>query len=58
LTGTGAETQRVADRRRAWDRVAERAGTPLVHLDLDDGPADDEAIASLHRGLWPALEAA
>ena len=58
LTGTGAETQRVADRRRAWDRVAARAGTPLVHLDLDDGPADDQAIASLHRGLWPALEPA
>jgi hypothetical protein len=53
LGGTGTEAQRVADRQRAWDQVARRAGTTLAHLDLDGRVPDDEALAQLQRAVWP-----
>ena len=54
LRGTGVEVQRLADRRRAWDRLARDAGASLVHLDLDDPDGDERALAGLERGVWPA----
>lgn len=54
LAGTGVEARRLADRRRAWDRLAHDAGATLVHLDLEDPAGDEPALAGLERGVWPA----
>jgi hypothetical protein len=40
LAGTGAEERRLADRRRAWERVAGPSGTALVHVDLATGDGE------------------
>jgi hypothetical protein len=57
LAGTGTEATRIAERQRAWDDVAERAGAPVVHLDLE-GAGGDEALGRLQRGVWPPLASA
>jgi hypothetical protein len=54
LAGTGVEGPRIAERQRAWDEVAERAGTALAHLDLE-AAGGDEALERLQRGVWPPL---
>jgi hypothetical protein len=55
LAGTGAEARRLADRQRAWDAVAHRAGVTLAHVDLaGTAGGDDEALGRLLGGLWPA----
>jgi len=54
LAGTGAEDRRLADRQRAWDAVAGRAGVTLAHVDLAGPAGDDEALARLQGGVWPA----
>ena len=58
LAGTGVEAQRLADRRRAWHRLARDTGASLVHLDLDDPEGDEPALAGLERGVWPARASA
>src|SRR5262249_54547106 len=40
LAGTGAEERRLADRQRAWDRVAGPSGGSLVHVDLATGDGE------------------
>lgn len=55
LAGSGAEAQRVTDRQRAWDGVGRRAGTTIVHLDLDRDVPDDQVLARLQRSVWPPL---
>jgi hypothetical protein len=57
LAGTGAEATRVAERQRAWDDVADRAGAAVVHLDLEVAVGDD-ALGRLQRGVWPPLASA
>jgi Protein of unknown function (DUF2868) len=53
LSGTGTETQRLAERRRAWDQVAHAAGVDLVHLDLENDGTSTDALDALERGVWP-----
>ena len=52
LAGGEAGPGRLAERRRAWDRVTERAGLAAVHLDLDGGAAAG-IVARLEAGAWP-----
>ncbi len=58
LAGSGAEGVRVAERQRAWDLVARRAGSTIVHLDLARDVADDQVLTRLRRSVWPPLAAA
>jgi hypothetical protein len=53
LSGTGADMQRLAERRRAWDQVAHGAGVDLVHLDLERDGSSAGALGALERGVWP-----
>jgi hypothetical protein len=53
LSGTGADRQRLGDRRRAWDQVAHGAGVELVHLNLEGDGTGADALAALERGVWP-----
>jgi Protein of unknown function (DUF2868) len=55
LAGTGAVSERLHERRRAWDRVARQAGLPAVHVDLDAAPDGDTAVAAIDQGLWPTV---
>jgi hypothetical protein len=45
--------RRLAERRRAWDQVADRAGVTLVHLDLEHDGSSTDALIALERGVWP-----
>jgi hypothetical protein len=49
----GADSPRLDERRRAWDRVVREAGCTAVHVDLgtDPGPG---LLESLGAGLYPA----
>jgi hypothetical protein len=58
LAGSGVERQRVAERQRAWDLVARRAGAALVHLDLASDAGDDQPLLRLRQSVWPPLAAA
>jgi hypothetical protein len=58
LAGTGAETQRIAERQRAWNEVAQRAGATVAHLELADGSSGDEPLTHMQRGVWPPLSRA
>lgn len=44
---------RLAERRRAWDRVVRETGLEPVHVELDRMPSD-AVIAHLARSVWPA----
>lgn len=46
----GAE--RLAERRRSWDRVARDAGLAALHVDLSDEPTDD-VLARALEAAWP-----
>ncbi len=48
---TGEE--RIAERRRSWDRVLQGAGLKAIHLDLRRAGADESA-AALIAGAWPS----
>lgn len=50
------DPRRIAERRRAWDRIAHDADAMAVHLDLKT--ENDDAVAALVAGAWPpgALE--
>lgn len=45
--------ERISQRRRAWDRVAQAAGLEAVHLELEDAPAD-ELLTRIAEAAWPA----
>jgi hypothetical protein len=53
LGETDAEGTRLAERRRAWDRVLGGGGPTAVHLDLEE-PSGGEPLAAFERGVWPA----
>jgi len=58
MAATGAElADRLAERRRSWDRVIRAAGLEPVHLDLE-GELPDDALTLLVERAWPpgALE--
>ena len=44
--------ERLAERRRAWDRVVRDAGLEIVHLDLSEA-ADDEILNLILAAAWP-----
>ncbi len=44
LRGGGRVVERIAERRRAWDRIVRGAGLEAVHLDLAEGP-DDQVLS-------------
>ena len=48
----GADSPRVAERRRAWDRVISEVGPIAVHVDLSTQPAP-ELLPALSAALWP-----
>lgn len=45
--------KRLAERRRAWDRMLGEVGLPAAHLDLQETPAD-AALEALALAVWPA----
>lgn len=48
----GRDSPRLAERRRAWDRVLREAGVPAAHVDLAAGQlATDALLAALHPPL-------
>ncbi len=49
--GRGAE--RLAERRRAWDRVARDAGLEAVHVELPGSGDDDDVLARMLAAAWP-----
>jgi hypothetical protein len=53
LAGSGAEEQRLAERRRAWDLIGRRGGIALVHVDLAGIAQDDEVLTRLRQSVWP-----
>ncbi len=53
LEAGGSAGQRLAERRRAWDRVVRDAGLEAVHVDLSD-PDDDDVSTRLLAAAWPA----
>jgi hypothetical protein len=53
----GAVAGRMAERRRAWDRVVREVGLPSVHVDLHLAPTDG-VLSALGAGLWPSLPVA
>ncbi|MDX1630255.1 MAG: DUF2868 domain-containing protein [Thermoanaerobaculia bacterium] len=55
LGETDPGTTRLAERRRAWDRVLGEAGITPTHLDLEE-PDPDGALEALARGAWPTAE--
>ena len=57
LEGVGGADDRLAQRRRAWDRVVRDAGLSAVHVDLSADP-DDELLNRALESAWPpgALE--
>ena len=52
--GEGAE-ERLAERKRAWDRVVAAEGLAAVHVDLDR-PDADGALTAASDGLWTAAD--
>ena len=44
--------RRLAEKRRAWDRVARDVGLEVVHLDLDEPPTD-ELLERIEGAVWP-----
>jgi len=52
LAGGGRVEERLAERRRAWDRVVRDAGLTAVHLDLS-GPLGDAASTAVVAAAWP-----
>lgn len=57
LRRLGQATGRLAERRRAWDRVLREVGLSALHVDLDRPPADD-ALERLAAALHPERPAA
>jgi hypothetical protein len=57
LADATATPARVAERRRAWDRVARDLGLPVAHLDLAGPGPDDLDAAGIEQGCWPELRA-
>ena len=53
LAGGGRASQRLAERRRAWDRVVRESGLEAVHVDLGEAPGDD-VLDRLVAAAWPA----
>ncbi len=47
-----AGEKRLAERRRAWDRIAKEAGLAAIHLDLKQD-SEDEIVRALIDGAWP-----
>ncbi len=52
LEGGGRAVERLAERRRAWDRVVRDAGLEAVHVDLSK--PDDEVLTRMLASAWPA----
>ncbi len=52
LQGIGGAAERLAERRRAWDRVAREADMIALHLDLSAEP-DDETLSRVLAAAWP-----
>lgn len=52
LAGSGRATSRLAERRRAWDRVVRDAGLEAVHVDLGDALPDD-VLSRAAAAAWP-----
>ncbi len=52
LESGGRVAERLAERRRAWDRVVRDAGLEAVHLDLLAEP-DDEVLTRILETAWP-----
>jgi hypothetical protein len=56
--GEADETaDRVAARRRAWQRLCEESGVIAVGLDLEESP-EERSLAHLRAALWPRATAA
>ncbi len=53
LKGGGRSDERLAERRRAWDRVVRDSGLTAVHLDLSEQP-NDEILSRVLAAAWPA----
>ncbi len=52
LEGGGGVDERMAERRRAWDRVARDAGLSALHVDLMQ-PLPDEVLTRTVAAAWP-----
>ena len=52
LEGGGRADERLAERRRTWDRVVRDAGLEAVHVDLS-AAADDETLDRVLAAAWP-----
>ena len=55
--GEGNESEdRVASRRRTWQRLAEESGVIAVTLDLETTP-EERSLGLLRAALWPRATA-
>ena len=51
--GAARDDRRLAERRRAWDRVLREIGLAPLHIDLD-GEVDAEVVEEAEGRIWPA----